>query len=64
MKISLLANIKPHLYLVSRLWTQTFAVGACIYFSVYQPNPLAQLVNAVAANLPESCIFEEEKLFT
>lgn len=63
MSFSLLANIKPHLYLVSCLQTQTFAVGTSIHFSAYQPNLLAQLVNYVAASLLPSCVSEEEKLF-
>lgn len=58
----LLANTKPHLCTVS--WLQT---GLCWWdLSVFQcihSNPLAQLVNDVAARLTMSCTSKEEKLF-
>lgn len=55
MSFSLLANIKPHLYLVSRLQTQSGAVGTCVYFSADRPSPLAQLVTYVTTSYPRSC---------
>lgn len=63
MSFGLLANIKPRLSLASCLQTQTFAVGTCIYFSAYQPNPLAQLVNYAAASLCWVAFLKKKKSY-
>lgn len=56
-------QISNHICTQCHAYRQSFTVGTCIFFSAFNTNPLAQLVNYVAASPPLSCTSEEEKLF-